>query len=517
MEAKMAAAEASFLRGRQLHQTGHCLEEAEAAYASAHQTLRSLPADRNSTIPWEADLLHLFGAMRIQRLLGKLQCEDEDDDCIPSNADSERSAGTGAIAKPSLPDGADAALQLSERAAFLRPDDWRIWNSLGVGRYKIACRGRHASEKEHCLKVFAALQAFRRASEIPGGTDGWGPLDGMQRALRHLGKADGALKERVDVLKKMGTLRPEDGKLFYRLGTCLQELGGRNDEAVKALEHHLEIVGNCGWKSAHTQHWLAMLKGQTPKTAPAEYVASLFDFYAERFEDHLVKSLQYCTPGALLEDLCTVVAMGHMPASTVRRAADLGAGTGLLGPLLCEKLGMPVQRLEGVDLSAEMLRRAVPKACYDLLLAADLLQVFRPVEVARSAAAQFTSREVCILPPSDGTNHGLEAPTEEEDFFDLVAAADVFVYIGDLSEVFEETRRWMAAGGIFGFSVESAKEAVCPNGYTLCDTGRFAHRPEYIESLAAQHGFQVERARDLVLRQNAGQPVHGRLFVLRAF
>ena len=44
-----------------------------------------------------------------------------------------------------------------------------------------------------------------------------------------------------------------------------------------------------------------------------------------------------------------------------QRAADLGCGTGLMGPLLRSHVAC----LEGADLSAAMVERAREKGCYD--------------------------------------------------------------------------------------------------------------------------------------------------------
>ncbi|CAL1131927.1 unnamed protein product [Cladocopium goreaui] len=76
----------------------------------------------------------------------------------------------------------------------------------------------------------------------------------------------------------------------------------------------------------------------------------------------------------------------------------LHSGTGLMGPLL-KDLG--VEHLEGVDLSSKMLQVAREKQRgYDVLLCGDLVEIF-----------------------------------DETKSFDLVVAADVFVYLGDLSSV----------------------------------------------------------------------------------
>lgn len=58
-------------------------------------------------------------------------------------------------------------------------------------------------------------------------------------------------------------------------------------------------------------------------TAPKEYVSSLYDGYADHFDEHLLK-LKYKTP-QLLHDLVRKA----FPSATWKRGLDLGCGTGM--------------------------------------------------------------------------------------------------------------------------------------------------------------------------------------------
>eukprot|EP00928_Gymnodinium_smaydae_P056598 TRINITY_DN39960_c0_g1_i1.p1 TRINITY_DN39960_c0_g1~~TRINITY_DN39960_c0_g1_i1.p1 ORF type:complete len:562 (+),score=87.84 TRINITY_DN39960_c0_g1_i1:107-1792(+) len=547
--AGLEGAEADFVRGRDLHKAGR-LAEAETAYGEALKVLESVferpgePANSNPSSPvpaWSADLLHLLGALRIQQLLGAVGLgENDEDDESDAQARSRQKPEASLVRDVVvLPPGTEEALVLLQRASNLRAGDWRIWNSLGLARLQASSWGRPKGTCNEAL-ARAAAEAWDRAASLQSGAGKWAPLNGAQQAFRRLEKIDGrrSLEKRVGYLREMSEIRPTDQGIHYRLGCCLRELGGHhNSDAILAFERHLSVVGEGGRKAAHSQYWLALLRGETPLTAPAEYVASLFDFYADNFEEHLVNKLQYKTPSALLEELRAGKELGP-----IHRAADLGCGTGLMGPLLRRDLGVPVQRLEGVDLSPEMLRKAAEKQCYDFLLAADLLRIYTSLAESKLMAARAEGG-VCVLSTEQDHEHESdvnarccesenpsdrcdgcrrETTLEDEDLFDLVAAADVFVYIGDLDEVFVQTRRWIRVGGIFGFSVETGFDPcesappAPPAGYQLCDTGRFTHRPEYIAGLANKHGFSMDRTRDLVLRYNGGKPVHGRVFVLRA-
>ncbi|MFZ6800824.1 hypothetical protein [Undibacterium sp. Di24W] len=69
--------------------------------------------------------------------------------------------------------------------------------------------------------------------------------------------------------------------------------------------------------------------------------------------------------------------------------------------------------------------------------------------------------------------------------FDLIVAADVFVYTGQLSAIVEQASRLLSGGGLFAFSTElayeSESESVLQNGYCLRASGRYAHHPLYLQ------------------------------------
>ena len=135
------------------------------------------------------------------------------------------------------------------------------------------------------------------------------------------------------------------------------------------------------------------------------------------------------------------------------------------------------RRLTGVDLSANMLAQARERDVYSDLECIELTDY-----LARCDAE-----------------------------FDLVIAADVFIYLGDLAPVFAGVRRALRAGGRFAFSVEAGD----PQEWELAATRRYRHSRPYLERLAAEHGFDVEAMETGVLRREAGNPVDGHLALLR--
>ncbi|MBX3570555.1 MAG: methyltransferase domain-containing protein [Rhizobiaceae bacterium] len=205
-----------------------------------------------------------------------------------------------------------------------------------------------------------------------------------------------------------------------------------------------------------------------PNAPPSPFVEALFDEYAPTFDEKLVGALGYRVP-RLLEEAIVRAASGRR----FRLALDLGCGTGLMG----ERLRPLVDRLEGYDLSAEMLRKARAKGIYDLLEQADL-QEFR-----REAA------------PAD-----------------LVTAADVFMYVGALDRVVATAARLLESGGLFAFSVEGAAGSA---DFALQASRRYAHSRGYVERLLGDTAFALVSLEEATIRQDRGEPVAGLIVVAR--
>ena len=106
--------------------------------------------------------------------------------------------------------------------------------------------------------------------------------------------------------------------------------------------------------------------------------------------------------------------------------------------------------------------------------------------------------------------------------WDVLAAADVLVYIGDLDPLFGAARRALRAGGQFAFSVEVLEQGgaqagvalASGNDYALRPSGRYAHAAAYLQELAARHGFALRALDRCTLRQDSGVDVAGMLAVM---
>jgi predicted TPR repeat methyltransferase len=89
---------------------------------------------------------------------------------------------------------------------------------------------------------------------------------------------------------------------------------------------------------------------------------------------------------------------------------------------------------------------------------------------------------------------------------DLVVAADVFIYVGELDAVFSGVRRVLRAGGVFCFSVEHAgdERPVALNTHL-----RYAHSLPYLQGLAQRHGLRLLRSTAEPIRQDRNSATPG--------
>jgi len=209
----------------------------------------------------------------------------------------------------------------------------------------------------------------------------------------------------------------------------------------------------------------AAVEGETRDRAPDDYIKAYFNAFAEGFDKQLVEVLDYRVP----EKLC---AMLGAKAGGFGAMLDLGCGTGLAGPLL-RPLG---HHLTGVDLAPSMLQKAAERGLYDALIEAEA------VSYLTGAATRY----------------------------DLVFAADVLIYFGNLRGPFAAATQVLSSGGLFAFNIETTAAA----DYELLASGRFAHSRVYIEEIAARD-FVFLGSVETIVRLEANRPVAGTLIVLQ--
>ena len=271
------------------------------------------------------------------------------------------------------------------------------------------------------------------------------------------------IAEAVSFLEIAVALAPDFAPAFGHLGVLYLEQG-RVDDAVSCYQRLVDLDYN----TEAAQHILSALRGETTEAAPASYVKDLFDNFSDSFEERLLADLEYRTPLELKELLenagCKDIRCG--------RLLDLGCGTGLVGEVFAECM----DHVDGVDISEGMVAQAAAKGIYWDLHVEEIVEYLQ-------------------------TNSGS---------YDLIVAADVFVYLGDLDEILSLVAHHLTAEGKVLFSVEHSDG----NGFELRPSGRYAHSSSYINEIVKKNGLAVLASRRTNLRKEKGEWITGELYLL---
>ncbi len=306
----------------------------------------------------------------------------------------------------------------------------------------------------------AAEKIFERLIKVyPQDVRTWVALGSLHDMSRQPDRAIASFERAI-------SLQPDYAEGHFRLGRVFQSMDLR-DKARTSYERALALDP----RMANAHYFLASIGNEAvPAEWRTEYVKKTFDDYAERFDATLVKDLRYQAPELLHRAVRRTLGEGRKEIEML----DLGCGTGLCG--------MPfrdiVKRLTGVDLSPKMIRKARERSIYDELILGDLLT------------------------PMQGRDAR----------YDLIVAADVFIYVGDLSAIFAACKIALRPGGLFAFSTEH--EADTPS-YVLRNSGRYAHPTDYVRTQAHDVGLTEISIEQAIIRQEEGKPVVGQIFVFQ--
>ncbi len=231
--------------------------------------------------------------------------------------------------------------------------------------------------------------------------------------------------------------------LFYRQD---------KETAIKVAENWLKNMPD----NVFAQHVCASFKGEKIENNQI-FAEKLFDNFADNYE-LVLKRINYSLPRSI-RDLA-----GDVKGTIV----DLGCGSGLVG----QALKNAQNQIIGVDVSRNMLHKAAQKGVYKQLVKGDIVA--------------FCQKKLAEIKP------------------DLVVAADVLGYIGNLAPLFAALK-----GQKICFSIEVLPE---DGDYKLNDAGRYLYNEAYIARLLQQNGFAQVNKYEAVLRQEDGKDVNGLLF-----
>ena len=376
----------------------------------------------------------------------------------------------------------EAALPYLEKASKFAPENPHYLNTLGLLQ-------RHMRQREAALTTFQialthkpdfgqahanmalvyldkgdkqkALSCFTKALPLlPNNTD---VLTNYAHTLRDSGQ----IEQAADIYHQVLALDPDNERFLLNAG-AIEMARQCEREACQIYQKVLQQNP----RQPTARHMMAGLKGETTPTAPDAYVADLFDAYAHDFDHHLA-ALAYQVPAMLGARIPAVMAPKAKQGTW--QVLDLGCGTGACGLQMTDYKAHMV----GVDLSRKMLKKASQHGVYDDLVAMNLCRYL----------------------------------AQTQTMFDVIMAADVFVYIGDLNEVFGAVARCAHQGALFAFSTESATPQ--EGDYILRATGRYAQSSGYIKDLAYDYKFSVLLAKEIVVRKDERGNIPGHLYILQ--
>ena len=358
------------------------------------------------------------------------------------------------------------AVSLYRRALRLAPGHPDAENLLGVAARQ---QGDLPAALTHAARAVAAAPdaplflanqgaALAEAGRLPEAISALARATALNPAdatsLRNLGQAltaAGQPEAALTPLTQATRLAPEAPEPWLALAHAAREANRPDLARDAAGKVRGPLAEQAGFLLA------ALGAAPTPARAPASYVRDLFDAFAPRFDAELEGALGYRTPTLL------AAMIADLPPG---RALDLGCGTGLSGLALKPF----ARRLEGLDLSPRMLSQARARNLYATLHEADLLD---------------------FLPRHPNT-------------YDLIAAADVLNYLGELGPAFTAIASALKPGGTALFSLEAGAAPV-----TLGEGMRFRHNPDHALALAQDAGLTLVAREDAVLRREKGQDVPG--------
>lgn len=311
-----------------------------------------------------------------------------------------------------------------------------------------------------------AVAYFRRAVEVgPTHARALAALVQTLNELRQEKEAVAAALKGLPVLEGSGAAPTVLNEVRHHLAHAYRRLG----DIAAAAECYRAMVA-ADPTDAVAQHLLAASTGKVSAEHAGGFAKAFFDNLAGTFDEHLVGRLGYGSPARLLADLG---ALRPDPASFAS-VLDLGCGTGLMARALSEKYTLP--NLVGLDISEKMLQEAAKRGLYSALVAGDLLAAMR----ART------------------------------DVFDLIIAADVFVYVPDLAPVMREAARLLRPLGLFAFTVEISALA----DVEIATNGHYRHNKEHLLRTAAASGLALVHSADAPIRKEATEVVPGHYIYL---
>lgn len=337
-----------------------------------------------------------------------------------------------------------------ERALRLDPALVEAQQNLGVVLRRL---GRHDEAINWLRRAIAARPGLLEARcNLAGAL-----LDGGQGEQAQ-GELEAALR-----------LNPDYPPAHEWMGRVCARLGER-ERAIRHLRRFLELAGPRG-EASEARLLLAKLgAGEPPAAYPAEVMRKTYAAKADSWDENITRpGHEFLGPG----NLRAVLERMLPEAGGTLQVLDAGCGTGACAAFLRPY----AERLEGVDLSPQMLDHARRKGLYDELACEELVGYLR----ARSG------------------------------HYHLVAASGVLILFGDLGPVLSAVAASLRPSGLFLFTLYRGEG----DQVTVRENLHFAHGRGHVEQRAREAGLLVRAFDDAIHEYHDGLPQAGFVVVLQ--
>src|SRR5262249_22761767 len=301
-----------------------------------------------------------------------------------------------------------------------------------------------------------ALQCFDQAIAItPSFVEAW---SSRATALLEMNRLDDALKS----FDRVVMMDPNHAISWNNRGNTFVAMR-RLEEAVESFDRALSLRPDL--EVAQNNRMLALLELKRVSRIPAHAVRLLFDDYASYYDAAMVEALSYRAPQHLRALLDRIAPDAHAPM----RILDVGCGTGLSGDAFKDLSAGG--RLDGIDLSSNMVEQAQRRGIYSELIVEDF--------------------ETALAAPG---------PT-----YDLAIGADALIYSGELGPTLSGVAKRLEPGAPFLFTLEKMNDG----SFDQTAANRFRHSEAFIRAAAARAGFEVVDMVECPLRSESKEPVMG--------
>jgi len=255
---------------------------------------------------------------------------------------------------------------------------------------------------------------------------------------------------------------------WFALGETLDKLGD-TAAAIVAFRKARELDP----KDSHGAGvHLMRLRAEAVHDMPRDYVRTLFDQYAARFDEALTQKLSYRGPELLLDAVTRICVNAKRPMH-FSAMLDLGCGTGLGGAAFRKHADW----LAGMDLSPLMVEQARAKNIYNRLEVGDIPEFLGVEKLGKH--------------------------------YHLVLAADVFTYLADLHGVIAGCGEVLERDGTLAFTVETHTG----DGVILGDKLRYAHGTAHVQDAIKATGLKLLLLENTSTRNDGGVAVPGLVVV----